>query len=585
MSVKSSKSSKVAYMQEEDDLGNVRGDVTYAASAAPSPSKERMNISRKKSRRDVSPSAANHFTDSDSTAHPRRRESRSSKSSRPRGDRDRSVPPEKQALTRPATRHSKSTPVIETASQRRRSRDNPEAVYYGADPASIASAQARPRSKTAAPRPNSAYHASSRPPLSNSRYHSLHPSQPPHPSGMPPPSGFMPPPPPPQQWQPHPLPPHGYGMMPPPQPPMHPPGPPGPAFHHEPFPPPAPPSNGGMRGLQQRFVHGRPQTSMGHRPPPTVEYGNPDGFEPESDLSHDMRRLSMSHGLGMEDERSRPPSMRPMSARPMLSSPFAPPMLPPSGPVSIRGQPFQPLIDEPFEPLEPLEGSHLEYGMMHIPRTRRESIDPYQMDPRHYVTEVAGTMGSRRNSYYGEQPISSGNALDEKLRFASSYQDKTTGMATAGMRLTEEMLYEASRRGGPKSRSTRSSGSRDESDWRQSATTRTTRSSNEEDLTIRVRGNAVFKYGETEMHCQDGTEINIRGPPQGRRIGSSDKASYAERDDRRGRHDYPALRSRAASQSRSVYAPTSAPYEYNYDGALDYTGAPFDPLPAPGSWI
>ncbi|KIH88467.1 hypothetical protein SPBR_06993 [Sporothrix brasiliensis 5110] len=530
MSVKSSKSSKVAYMQEEDDLGNVHGDVTYAASAAPSPSKERMNISRKKSRRDVSPSAANHFTDSDSTAHPRRRESRSSKSSRPRGDRDRSVPPEKQALTRPATRHSKSSPVIETASQRRRSRDNPEAVYYGADPASIASAQARPRSKTAAPRPNSAYHASSRPPLSNSRYHSLHPSQPPQPSGMLPPSAFMTPPPPPQQWQPHPLPPHGYGMMPPPQPPMHPlgpPGPPGPAFHHETFSPPAPPSNGGMRGLQQRFAHGRPQTSMGHRPPPTVEYGNPDGFEPESDLSRDMRRLSMSHGLG----------------------------------------------------------SHLEYGMMHIPRTRRESIDPYQLEPRHYVTEVAGTMGSRRNSYYGEQPILPGNALDEKLRFASSYQDKTTGMATAGMRLTEEMLYEASRRGGPKSRSTRSSGSRDESDWRQSATTRTTRSSNEEDLTIRVRGNAVFKYGETEMHCQDGTEINIRGPPLGRRIGSSDKASFAEIDDRRGRHDYPALRSRAASQSRSVYAPTAAPYEYNYDGALDYTGAPFDPLPAPGSWI
>lgn len=585
MSVKSSKSSKVAYMQEEDDLGNIRGDVTYAASAAPSPSKERMNISRKKSRRDVSPSAANHFTDSDSTAHPSRRESRSNRSARPR-DRDRSIPPEKKSVTlatRPMSRHSKSTPVIETSSQRRRSRDI-EAAYYGANPASITSAPARPRSKTAAPRPNS-YYGSSRPPLSNSRYHTMHPPQPPPPSAMPPPSTFGPPPP--QQWQPHPPPPSGYGMMPPPPLPMQLPGPP-PPFRHEPFPPPGPPSNGGMRGLHQRFGPSRPQTSMGHRPPPTVEYGHPDGYDPE-DLSHDMRRLSMGYGPSIEDGRSRPMPMRPMSARPTQSSPFAaPPMLPPPGPMPIRGQPlqpFQPLYDEPFEPLE---GSYQEYGpMMHVPRTRRESIDPSMYEPRQYATEVARTTGSRRNSYYGEQSASSGSAFEDKLRLASSYQErKSGGLTTGGMRLTEEMLYEASRRGGPKSRSTRSSGSRDESDWRQSATTRTTRSSNEEDLTIRIKGNALFKYGDTEMHCQDGTEINIRGPPLGRRVGSSDKSSYAEIEDRRSRFERPALRSRAASQAGSVYAPPpSAPYEYGYGGSPEYTGSPFEPLPTHEQWM
>ncbi|KAL1903072.1 hypothetical protein Sste5346_000356 [Sporothrix stenoceras] len=590
MSVKSSKSNKVAYMQEEDDLGNIRGDVTYAASAAPSPSKEQMN-SRKK-RRDASPSAPHHFTDSDSTVHPNRRDSRSSRSSRPRGDRDKSIPPtDRKALARPMSRHSKSTPVIETVPQRRRSRDLPEAAYYGANPVSVTTAPARPRSKTAAPRPNSAYYAapSSRPPLSNQRYHTMHTHQPPPHSGMPPPSAFGPPPMQPPQWQPPPPHPPGYGMMgPPPLPMQLPPGPP-PPMHHEAFqPPPPPPSaGGGMRGLHQRFGPSRPQTSIGHRPPPAVEYGHPDDYD-QDDLSRGMRRLSMGYGHGIEDERPRPMLMRPMSARPMQSSPFAapPPMLPPpSGPMPIsRGQPFQPLSDEPFEPLD---NSYNEYGgsMMHIPRTRRESIDPSLNEHRYYATEVARTTGSRRNSYYGEQSTSSGSALEDKIRLASSYQEKKSGgLTSGGMRLTEEMLYEASRRGGPKSRSTRSSGSRDESDWRQSATTRTTRSSNEEDMTIRVKGNAHFKFGDTEMHCQDGTEINIRNPPLSRRIGSGDRPVYPELEDRRGRYDRPALRSRAPSQSGSFYAPRpEESFEYGYGESPRYD-SPFAPLPAHEQW-
>lgn len=342
-----------------------------------------------------------------------------------------------------------------------------------------------------------------------------------------------------------------------------------------------------MRGLHQRFGPSRPQTSIGHRPPPAVEYGHPDGYD-QDELSRGMRRLSMGYGQSIEDDRPRPMPMRPMSARPMQSSPFAaPPVLPPPGPIPInRNQPFQPLSDEPFEPLD---NSYNDYGgsMMHIPRTRRESIDPSMYEPRHYATEVARTTGSRRNSYYGDQSISSGSALEDQIRQASSYQErKSGGLTSGGMRLTEDMLYEASRRGGPKSRSTRSSGSRDESDWRQSATTRTTRSSNEEDMTIRVKGNAHFKFGDTEMHCQDGTEINIRGPPLGRRIGSNDKPMYAEIEDRRGRgYDRPALRSRAASQAGSFYAPPPDPqYDY-YGGSPGYNDSPFAPLPAHEQWM
>ncbi|CAK7213382.1 hypothetical protein SCUCBS95973_001786 [Sporothrix curviconia] len=596
MSVKSSKSSKVAYMQEEDDKGNIRDGVIYAASTAPSPPKERMNISRKKSRRSESPSGANHHTDSDSTVHPSRRDSRSSRSSRP--PRDRSIPPEKRSIVpapRPMPRHSNTAPVIEASShQRRRSRDV-EPSYYGADPASITSAASRPRSKTTVPRPGSYYGGSSRPPISNQRHHSMmypHPPPPPPPSNMPPPSAFGLPPPP-QHWQqqpPPPPPPPGTMMGPPPLP-MHPAGPP--PFHHEPFPPPPPNSmGGGPRGPPGRFGGGRPQTAMGHRPLPAVEYGHPDGFDQADELSRNMRRLSMSHRSGFEDGRPHGmpiPPMRAMSARPMPAGPFAPPPPPPhlAHPSMLPSQqpfdPFQPLLPPPPRPISAMQpfpmddrnpfdvDDSYEYGpLTHVPRTRRESIDPSLYDQRPY-TEVARTTGSRRNSYYGGQSVSSGS-FEDQLRLATSYLEEKSG----GMRLTAEVLHEADRRG-PKSRSTRSSGSRDESDWRQSATTRTTRSSNEEDLTIRVKGNALFKYGDAEMQCQDGTEINIRGPPNNRRISTTERGGYPEIEDRRSRFDRPALRDRAHSRAGSVFAHPTSHYEYSYGVSPECAGSPFDP--------
>ncbi|CAK7210066.1 hypothetical protein SEUCBS140593_000702 [Sporothrix eucalyptigena] len=575
MSVKSSKStkSKVAYMEEEDDKGNIRDGVVYAASTAPSPEKERMNISRKKSRRGESPSGANLHTDSDSTVHPSRRESRSGRSSRP--PRDRSIPPEKKVVAlsgRPMPRHSNTAPVIDTSShQRRRSRDI-EPSYYGADPASITST-ARPRSKTAAPRPSS-YYGQSRPPLSNARYHSMMGPPPPH-MNMPPPSAYGHPPP--QQWQPPP--PAGYGMMGPPPPPMHPAGPP--PFQREPFQPPPPPSNmAGPRGLPGRFIS-RPQTSMGHRQPPAVEYGHPEGFDPTDDLSRDMGRLALSRRPGFDDGRP----LRPMSARPMAGGPFAPPPPPPMMPRAPL-EPFQPLPQSlppppPYQPqlsydqnpFEAIDDGYPEYGpMTHVPRTRRGSIDP-SLYERSY-TEVARTGGSRRNSYYGAPSASS--SFEDQLRMATSYQDEKSG----GMRLTAEMLHDADRRG-PTSRSTRSSESRDESEWRQSATTRTTRSSNEEDLTIRIKGNAMFRYGDAEMQCQDGTEINIRGPPSNRRISTTERGGgYAEIEDRRSRFDRPAIRSRAASQAGSVFAHSTGHYnDYSYGVSPEYSGSPFDPHP------
>ncbi|CAK7566583.1 MAG: hypothetical protein SEPTF4163_004530 [Sporothrix epigloea] len=591
MSVKSSKSSKVAYMQEEDDKGNIREGVVYAASTAPNPSKTRMNISRKKSRQGESPTGANLHTDSDSTAHPSRHEPHPSRSSR--SHRDRPVQPEDSPgsyATHSMPRHS--PPVIETSSHPRHQPRGNRPTYYGAGPSFITSAAARPRSKTAAPRPNN-YYALPCPPVSNQRYHSMMHYPPPlMPSHMPPSPAFAPSPL--QHWQQPPTP--GYGMMGPPLPPMHPGGqhPPSRGFQPPP-PPPLPlplPTNsfgGDPRVHPSRFGISRSQTSMGHRPPPSIEYGRSGKYDTADELSHKMRRLSMSHRPGIEDgwPRGMPPPMRTTSARPMAAAPFNAPPLPPYShrPMSDQSiEPFQPLPSPSPRPKSALQPRHFrddenpfdvdpyrEYGpVTHVPRSRHDSMDSSLHESRPY-TEVARTTRSRRNSLYGDHSDVSSN-MEDQLRLATSYQDERSG----GLRLTAEVLHEAGRRG-PQSRSTRSSESRDESDWLPSATTRTTRSSNEDDLTIRVRGNAVFKYRDAEMQCQDGTEIQFRGPPNNRRFSTTETGHYPEIEDSRSRFDRPALRDRAASRARSRYGRSESQYGYSYGGSPEYDASPFDP--------
>lgn len=195
-----------------------------------------------------------------------------------------------------------------------------------------------------------------------------------------------------------------------------------------------------------------------------------------------------------------------------------------------------------------------------VPRTRRPSVGATSIsyDSGAFRTEVATTRNSRRHSYLGGHSVSSGSAYEDKMRQAAAYQDDIGGGPT--MPLTAESLRKASKNGGS-SRSTRSSGSRDESEYRRSATTRTTRSSgngNDEDVTIRVKGQALLKVGGAEMQCQDGAEINItRGGP-GPYQGGSDQSSYIEAEDRRTRMERPATRTRASSQAGS-YSRTLQP--------------------------
>lgn len=163
-------------------------------------------------------------------------------------------------------------------------------------------------------------------------------------------------------------------------------------------------------------------------------------------------------------------------------------------------------------------------------RARRPSVGAPTTSYRSatYHTEVAG----RRNSYVGRQSVSSGSELEDKLRQAAQYQDEIGGPSVP---LTAETLRRASSRGPTSSRSTRSSGSHDESDFRQSATTQTTRSSNlnDDDFTIRVKGNASLKVGGAEVRCEDGAEINISRNGQGSYRGGSDRSSFFDPDDRR----------------------------------------------------
>ncbi|EAQ86070.1 hypothetical protein CHGG_07323 [Chaetomium globosum CBS 148.51] len=575
----------VAHVEDVDEFDNIiEGTGRYANSVAPSsPAKEQPNTGRarrEKARRgSSSPITTSIVTDSDSTLHPRRDSLK--KSSK---DREKSV--SKKALmaaSRPPVKHSKTAQGIPR-------RD--ESAYYGVDP-TVTPAISRPRAQS---RPTSFY-AVPRPPAANARFYANQTPGPSPPTSFPPPSWMGPGPGPGPG---HGPPGHGHGPS-----PFGPPSSSPLVMHHPPPPPPT--SDYFARPLESRFGS-RPQSSMGFRPPRAIEY---DDYEEPVEKAL-TRRPSMPRKVSKndDDKRAMPPPRRPSSARPT-----AMPFRPPSTPARRRGDldEHDPDMDNAlFSDLSPL--APVGYDFSPIPFRPRPSFGAesgYDMPDQH--TEVAGHR--RRNSYYGGNSISSGSAYEDKMRQASRYQDDIIGVPQ--MPLTAETLRKAGKSGGTSSRSTRSSGSHDESDYRQSATTRTTRSTapnNDEDVTIRVKGSTVLKFGNTEMQCQDGAEINITsrsGNPEIRAAGS-DRSSYVDQDDRRTRVDQDDRRtrvdiptqsrvratSRAKSRPRSfsrsfskydVAAPKYEVGRYDagprYDGGPDYdaytTYAPTLPPPPP----
>jgi hypothetical protein len=560
----------IACVEDADDFDNpIHETARYAASvytsSVASPVKEKPNTGR--ARRDRRRDSTSPLTDSDSTVHPHGDLVKRSKSivNNHNHNHKKAIIPS--PVSRPPAKQIRTAPTM---------RKHEEASYYGVSPNITTPASSRPRGTS---RPAS-YYA----PQANSGYYPQHPP-PAAPTSYPPPS-----------WTPS-----GQSPYPPPSVASHQSQQAQDYFSTRPLEVRTRPLEDRPRPLEDRFGGGRPQSSIGFRPVRNPSYG-----EYEEDQVHDKvvarrpsvnhRRMSRTeHDYDQDRHAMPPPPRRPQTTRPVSQAAFAPPPrqhAPPSTPSHRRTtQALEQDVDlfQDISPHQPQQTYN--YGTsITRSKSRRPTVGhaPASYDSGEFRTEVAGTRHTRRHSYYGNKSASSGSGYEDQVRLATRYQEETGG---PGMQLTAETLRKAGRSRGPESRrsrsSTRSSESRDESDFRQSATTRTTRSSNDEDVTIFVKGgSATLKVGGAEMKCKDGTEINIASrniPPSFRTV--SDRSSNYLEDERRPRIG-PATRTRTSSQSggsfsRSLpkYDPPMGSHGYGAGSGPYYQNAPHKHIP------
>ena len=187
------------------------------------------------------------------------------------------------------------------------------------------------------------------------------------------------------------------------------------------------------------------------------------------------------------------------------------------------------------------------------PSANRNSVS-YDLgkDSERVRVETANN-GRRRQSYYGQSTSTESSGYEDKVRQAASYQDDVGGPSIP---LTAEVLRRQQRRQAGSSRSTKSSGShsRDESDYRKSATTRTTRSGSgpdDENVTIKVTGQARVRVDGAEIDCIEGGQIEIKRQKSIRNGSERSNSEFGDRpriDDRRSsRGERPLGRSRMSS--------------------------------------
>ncbi|KAI0534834.1 hypothetical protein GGR58DRAFT_42472 [Xylaria digitata] len=529
----------IAYVEDADDDGHVLSgtEPTYAKSVAPgSPRKQQPNTSkaRRDSRRTAEVSSS---TDSsDSTAHPMTGKGKSKMKSKDER-RSSAVVVSKQ---RPPARSAKTAPAPAS-----RASDDSSAYYAIPHHASTS----RPRART---RPESYYGQTPpqpmplpRPPISGAPFYQQ------------PPPGMVPPSFPPPSWQ-GPFP----GPMPPPL------GPPlGPIDHH--FPP---------RDLAMRFR--RPSSSMGFR-----QVSNPYEYEASPERSV-ARRPSVSRRASKEvkereDRKRMPPPPRPKSTRPERIERLERPERPERIVLKPQPQP-QPSLssrrksvvfdDDDLDVDSTLyhnnipsllrRGSGVEYGSIPF-KNRRQSFDAASESVFNYEEdEDEEDEDEEHEYYYEEEPPrprsrsrrrSSHMGIEDKMRDASRYQDNIGGGPTSA--LTADALRKV--KTGGSSRSTRSSASRDESEYKHSATTHTTRSSSgEDDITIKVSAGCVVEVGNVKIHSTEGGEVSV-GRTGTSRMGS-DRGTSIYGDERRIRSG--GSRGRASSQAayaRGLPAPSS----------------------------
>lgn len=190
--------------------------------------------------------------------------------------------------------------------------------------------------------------------------------------------------------------------------------------------------------------------------------------------------------------------------------------------------------------------------------SHRNSVSYDLGDGPERVRVETANAGRRRQSYYGQTATASTGSSDyeAKIRQAATYQQDVGETVP----LTAEVLKRQQRRQAGSSRSTKSSASRDESDWRKSATTRTTRSGSGEgeNVTIKVTGTARVMVGGAQIDCPDGGEIEIKQQQQQQhqraiRNGSERSSEYGgpqriDDRDHRSRNDRPSGRTRTSSR-------------------------------------
>ncbi|KAJ8124030.1 hypothetical protein O1611_g9455 [Lasiodiplodia mahajangana] len=212
-------------------------------------------------------------------------------------------------------------------------------------------------------------------------------------------------------------------------------------------------------------------------------------------------------------------------------------------------------------------GSGVEYGSAPF-KNRRQSFDTAPEEVFDYEDDEDEDDEGEFYRYEEPPPRSRSRRrsshidIDDKMRNASRYQDNMGGGLSSA--LTADALRKA--KTGGSSRSTRSSQSRDESEYKHSATTHTTRSSSgEDDITIKVSAGCVVEVGNVKIHSTEGGEVSVGRTGSSRN--GSDRGTSVWGDERRSRLD----RSRASSQaaySRGLPAPSSytpSPLYRHYD--------------------
>ncbi|KAF4121822.1 hypothetical protein GMORB2_1662 [Geosmithia morbida] len=395
----------------------------------------------------------------------------------------------------------------------------------------------------------------------------------------------------------------------------------GPGFYEmAPPPPQGPPPV--TRDLRQRFEP-RPSSAMGYSSTASRSYRH-DDYPDYPDYPEEapygstgggggghQRRPSRTQRQQKDDDRKRmpPPDLKPqripsMPRRPSTTANTVTPFQPPPQRPSSRHQTRPPppshrrsvgftdpdLLDEEDDEDDDDDEDNLltHEDLFHdspepsyhqrrrsVHRPQRGSFAVYDDDD--HDSQPLARRRSRRGSTYGGAALGTGGvSLTEENKYmdAVRYQEDVSGGPQ--MPLTAESLRKANKRGEgvASSRSTRSSASRDDSEYKRSNTTGLTRSSNgnNDDFTIKVSGAAVVRVNGAEIQCEN-SEITFSNG-MATRAGDLDGGSalYELEDDRSLHRERKALphRPRAPSQGDSQsrgYLPGYAPYE-PYDGGL-----------------